>query len=510
MPRTLVSLLPSSSFRRRVAPRRTDRTGAACVAQLLERRVLLSAWATVDAFALLPGSSSISGAFAMTADAAGNVYAAGLSGDANAVAHGVVREKPSGSADWQTIEDFSGGLFKSLAVDSKGNLYAGGWRNDGSNPEQWIVLERPAGQNSFAVIDDFQAAAGERSYNFGLAADAQGNIFAVGAAEEGTLGFQGVVRKRAVGQATFTTVDNFTGDSVTTIASGPSAGVYVVGQEAGQWAVRKSADGGKTWSTEFRSDPSQIDINASATAVYGDAAGDLYVVGQALETTSRHWIVTESADGGGSWTVVDDYQLSPSESAGAHSVGADLAGNLYVVGNAADADGTFHGIIRTNAGGSWTTVDDHGPNSNGYAFTTASTGDLFAAVSGAEGGWVVRSAPGPIATRVTLDFNYLVTLARNYSHPGTFATGDLNGDGQVGFDDLVLLARNYGKVVSPADFSAIANVAAQPASSPSFSSTVIAPSNPTRAHHRRPHVRIADHVSGSGFMKSRKLLGLGL
>ena len=62
---------------------------------------------------------------------------------------------------------------------------------------------------------------------------------------------------------------------------------------------------------------------------------------------------------------------------------------------------------------------------------------------------------------VTLDFSYFLTLARNYGQPGTLATGDLNGDGQVNFDDLVILARNYGQLFSPA-LSATAESAAAP------------------------------------------------
>lgn len=60
-----------------------------------------------------------------------------------------------------------------------------------------------------------------------------------------------------------------------------------------------------------------------------------------------------------------------------------------------------------------------------------------------------QTAAGPLfgdvkVSSVTLDFSYLVKLAANYGQAGTFATGDLDGDGQVGFDDLLLLARNYG------------------------------------------------------------------
>lgn len=45
---------------------------------------------------------------------------------------------------------------------------------------------------------------------------------------------------------------------------------------------------------------------------------------------------------------------------------------------------------------------------------------------------------------VPMDFNYLLTLAQHYGQQGTFATGDLNDDGQVNFNDLLLLAQNYG------------------------------------------------------------------
>ena len=57
---------------------------------------------------------------------------------------------------------------------------------------------------------------------------------------------------------------------------------------------------------------------------------------------------------------------------------------------------------------------------------------------------------------VPLDFGYLVLLTRHYNQAGTFADGDLNGDDWIGFDDLVILARNYGKSAS----LAVSNAAA--------------------------------------------------
>jgi len=48
---------------------------------------------------------------------------------------------------------------------------------------------------------------------------------------------------------------------------------------------------------------------------------------------------------------------------------------------------------------------------------------------------------------VTLGFGTLVALSQNYNKSGTFANGDLNGDGMVNFSDLVLLSQNYNQTL---------------------------------------------------------------
>ena len=45
-------------------------------------------------------------------------------------------------------------------------------------------------------------------------------------------------------------------------------------------------------------------------------------------------------------------------------------------------------------------------------------------------------------------FDDLAILARNYGKPGTPDQGDVNGDGKINFNDLVLLARNYGSTTA--------------------------------------------------------------
>jgi len=58
--------------------------------------------------------------------------------------------------------------------------------------------------------------------------------------------------------------------------------------------------------------------------------------------------------------------------------------------------------------------------------------------------------PGDVNGDGSVGFDDLITLARNYGRSGTLAQGDLNNDGSIGFDDLVILARHYGQYLTAA------------------------------------------------------------
>ena len=64
-----------------------------------------------------------------------------------------------------------------------------------------------------------------------------------------------------------------------------------------------------------------------------------------------------------------------------------------------------------------------------------------------QGASSVRSAPAGAETySATSDFAELLLIAQNYGQPGSWAQGDLNGDGTVDFNDLLLLAQSYGPI----------------------------------------------------------------
>jgi hypothetical protein len=77
----------------------------------------------------------------------------------------------------------------------------------------------------------------------------------------------------------------------------------------------------------------------------------------------------------------------------------------------------------------------------GYANTTPLAGNVTLGpsqtVNGPDFGEV-----RPAGTQ--MDFGMLLSAAQSYGHEGTFANGDVNGDGRVDFADVLLIAQNYG------------------------------------------------------------------
>jgi hypothetical protein len=421
----------NSPLARRRHLARASRSAARFGLEPLETRTLMSVtFSTVDNLQHATGS-------AMAADSAGNVYAVGAGLDDTGVKHVLVREKFNGSSAWSTIFSAPNGI-PALAVDSAGDVTVSSSVLNGSI-YTCTIWQRPVGQ-SFAIADQiigFDAIS--------LAADGGGNVFATGGS--GITGFVGdwQTRRQSGGTGAFALVDDFVtgyssavGEGIKVIGgTGPSAGIYAMGYghnnsvngNTADWVVRKSTDGGNSWSTVdvFHEGPTAMGSSA-AVDICADRAGNLFVVGygeaytitgytkvngqqQPVYSMKRHWIVRKSSTGSaGSWTINDDY-LSSGPLAAASSVVTDLAGNVYVSGYAMDTNGNgiAHAIIRTIANGKWKTVDDYRLASGASATWSGSTvdanGTLY--VSGwaydSFGGtthWIIRAAAGPSAPQV--------------------------------------------------------------------------------------------------------------
>jgi hypothetical protein len=130
--------------------------------------------------------------------------------------------------------------------------------------------------------------------------------------------------------------------------------------------VQASGDGGGTWS--LLNDYTTFDGASISMAV--DPNGILYQSAAAILTpgAKNSWVTRQSIDQGATWTVVDDFTLGGAIGQPT-SVATDSGGNVYVAGFALPASGYEQWIIRkgtpTVGGMNWTTVDQLASSAGG-------------------------------------------------------------------------------------------------------------------------------------------------
>src|SRR5688572_2497357 len=95
--------------------------------------------------------------------------------------------------------------------------------------------------------------------------------------------------------------------------------------------------------------------------------GVVFAAGTGETDTGYHGLIRASADGGNTWSLLDDFLYPGLNYTIQSGIVADSAGNLYVAGTAYDDGsangGPFHWIVRRSSDGgeTWTLVDDFVP-----------------------------------------------------------------------------------------------------------------------------------------------------
>ncbi len=252
-------------------------------------------------------SSGINSAMsAILTDSSGNLFAAG-EGGLSGYDRWLLHKSTDSGANWSLVDDAVLADSKDTSVegigrDPAGNIYAVGAMNDSSNTVHWITRKTTDTGSSWSNIDNYQLASGKDAKNQGISSTSTGILFAVGSATD-------------------------------------SSSVQ-------HWIVRKSTDAGITWATV---DDYQYASSRSAVAysIVIDSADTIYVTGSANDSSDiSHWILRRSTDKGGSWSVPDSYQYSPSKNATAYGLALNLNGNVLTLGGAVDATGKRHALVR--------------------------------------------------------------------------------------------------------------------------------------------------------------------
>jgi hypothetical protein len=374
---------------------------AAAVA-LLATAASAQTWQTVDDFQ--PVSGSFAQNYGLCVAPSGTLFAAGV-GNINNLGHALVMaSSDAGNTRSAPLDDFVyQGVTRATYVggviaDGMGNLYAAGCSGIEYLTSRWLVRRSTDNGLTWSTVDDFSLG-GLRNVAQGIAADAAGNVYVVGLASTSTSSYgiyEWVVRK-GVNGTSWSTVDDF-GPGTSSQACGvivhPSGAVYVTGNSlitSGKtsfqaWTTRRTLDGGASWQTV---DTFQLGNSSVAHGLGVDLQGSLYAVGNAFETvrgkTRSHWIVRRSSTGGtGTWTTVDDFQPTSDGRGVAHAVATDSLGNLLVagLGGLSNSDSS-QWFVRKNPGGagSWSTVDQfqYAPGADAVpeAIATDAAGHVF-------------------------------------------------------------------------------------------------------------------------------------
>lgn len=316
-----------------------------------------SSWSLLDDFA--PAGRSVwyenfGGGIAW--DTAGNLYVAGAMYDfVNYIEpdQWYVRRSTDGGGSWANVDIFDipgqqGGLNSSdvtaIVADTAGDVYV-----SGSIAYKNWTLRKGVGGASFYTVDAMTG-----SCPLGLFAHPIAGVFAIGSKTVNIKGKNSnvwLVRRSTNGGAAWLDVDAFqlsvgNGATANGIGSDAVGNLYVVGRGATtirgntvyHWLVRRSTDGGNSWSTV--DDFVQGSNSAEARRFVATSNGDLYVAGIATASTGTHWIVRKNPGGTGPWTTIDDYQYATGKATEPHAMTADAAGNLLVGGGGWDTSGT--------------------------------------------------------------------------------------------------------------------------------------------------------------------------
>jgi Beta-propeller repeat len=146
------------------------------------------------------------------------------------------------------------------------------------------------------------------------------------------------------------------------VAVDTAGNIYVAGSAqatqkgfySDQWVVRRSTNGGSTWSTV---DNFTLESSRNYQAPLGwptkitiAPSGDLFVCGFLTASDgSRHWLTRQGIPGSKGalqWSTTDSYQLVSGASAAANGITSDSQGNIFATGRAADTAGVDHWVTR--------------------------------------------------------------------------------------------------------------------------------------------------------------------
>lgn len=158
--------------------------------------------------------------------------------------------------------------------------------------------------------------------------------------------------------------------------------IWLVGaiHESGHftWHVRKSTNGGQTFSAVDTFTPLSSTKNSIARFIVQDSSGNIFIGGSSEDSSGiSHWIVQKGTFSSGqfSWSTLDDYRMYTYYSSQAYAATFDSSGNLFVVGKGGYSTSknaiNVRKLVKDQT--SFSTVESYYNPSNSYYYCTGRT-----------------------------------------------------------------------------------------------------------------------------------------
>lgn len=254
------------------------------------------------------------------------------------------------------------------------NLYTSGFAIPMGGTRQWIVRRSSDAGASWVTKDTYSLQAGYEAIANDVTIDSSGNIFVVGEASTSSSGKMLVVRKSSDQGDTWSLVKSYNiypydAAAKTVLADSGNifVGGYAISGLAGNFfaQILKSSDGGISWSV---ADSYQLSSTKRSeyNSLVRDSSGNLYASGTFVDSANvKHWLIRKSIDGGNTWTTTRDIVFSAGYDSEVHKLTADFNGNIYAAGEFGTASGRYWQLQKSNTqGNTWTTIDKKSVNSN--------------------------------------------------------------------------------------------------------------------------------------------------
>ena len=318
------------------------------------------AWSELGGVNGLAASARIN---TLCADAAGNIYAAGLFRNS---LNNVYVAKWNGSS-WSALGDgfplnVVGDGINAVTVDGNGNVYAAGdfagtgypyvakW--DGTS---WSELNYAAGVGKW----------------YALCTDATDNIYAAGGLPAFVAQKNGSTLEELGPAGTFSNV-------VSALATDATGNLYAAGRFLMNigWGYRYVAKwDGVSW-TELGTGSNALSANGDIYTLATDAAGNVYAAGNFTNSNNKRYVAKWN---GTSWSEVGTGNNALNANNTIYSILPDNAGNIYAAGNFATISNPLPHVVKWN-GTSWSAVGSGNPfNSAIASLTKDPAGNIYAA-----------------------------------------------------------------------------------------------------------------------------------